>query len=140
MSRSLSYSLPCARRFAPAPRKSESYALTSSRLLGLDHRGTFTTSAIPLNRENAMRVPTLSVVRELDFIESLKSEGMNHQCRVKSVNAIVTRGRHRVCAQPLFQRMDPSGGHFRGYHVPGGPFIGHGLIRHSDTRHGLAFF
>lgn len=45
-----------------------------------------------------MRVPTLGAVRELDFIESLKSKGMNHQCRVKSVNAIVTRGRHRMCA------------------------------------------
>ena len=51
-----------------------------------------------------MRVPTLSAVRELDFIESLKSEGMTHQCRVKSVNAIMTRGRHRMCAQLLFQR------------------------------------
>jgi hypothetical protein len=61
-------------------------------------------SAIPLNRENAMRLPTLSAVRELDFIESLKSEGMTHQCRVKSVNAIVTRGRHHTCAQMLFQR------------------------------------
>ncbi|HEY1755268.1 MAG TPA: hypothetical protein VGG72_07715 [Bryobacteraceae bacterium] len=61
-------------------------------------------SAIPLNRENAMRVPTLSAVRELDFIESLKVEGMTHPCRVKSVNVIVTRVRHRMCAQPLFQR------------------------------------
>src|SRR5579872_1143827 len=120
MSRSLSYSLPCARRFAPAPRKSESYALTSSRLLGLDHRGTFTTSAIPLNRENATRVPTLSAVRELDFIESLKSEGMTHQCRVKSVNAIVTPGRHRMLRLTVVPKMDPSCGHFRGYHVPGG--------------------
>jgi hypothetical protein len=64
----------------------------------------FTTSAIPLNLENATRVPTLSAVRELDFIESLKSKGMTHQCAVKSVNAIVTRGRHRMCAQQLFQR------------------------------------
>src|SRR5579863_3949641 len=51
-----------------------------------------------------MRVPTLSAVRELDFIESPKSEGMTYQCRVKSVNAIVTRGRHHMCAQLLFQR------------------------------------
>jgi hypothetical protein len=29
---------------------------------------------------------------------------MTHQCGVKSVNAIVTRGRHRMCAQALFQR------------------------------------
>jgi hypothetical protein len=51
-----------------------------------------------------MRVPTLSAFRELDFIESLKGGGTTHQCGVKSVNAIVTRGRHRMCAQPLFQR------------------------------------
>ena len=48
-------------------------------------------------------MPTLSAVRELDFIESLKSKGMTHQCRVKSVNAIVARGRNRMRAQLLFQ-------------------------------------
>lgn len=52
-------------------------------------------------------MPTLSAVRELDFIESLKSKGMNHQCHVKSVNAIVTRGRNRMRAQLLFQTCGP---------------------------------
>jgi len=77
-------------------------------------------SAIPLKRENAMRVPTLSAVRELDFIESLKGAGMTHQCGVKSVNAIVTRGRHRMLRSTVVPKMDPSCGHFRGCHVPGG--------------------
>jgi hypothetical protein len=75
--------------------------------LGLYHRGAFTTFGNAAQAGNAMRVPTLSAVRELDFIESLKGAGMTHQCRVKSVNAIVTRGRHRMCAQPLFQRWTP---------------------------------
>jgi hypothetical protein len=72
--------------------------------LGLYHRGAFTTFGNTAQPGNAMRVPTLSASRELDFIESLKGAGMTHQCGVKSVNAIVTRGRHRMCAQPLFQR------------------------------------
>ena len=55
-----------------------------------------------------MRVPTLSAFREPDFIESLKSGGTTHQCGVKSVNAIVTRGRHRMCAQPFVPKMDAS--------------------------------
>ena len=32
---------------------------------------------------------------------------MNHQCHVKSVNAIVTRGRNRMRAQLLFQTCGP---------------------------------
>jgi hypothetical protein len=72
--------------------------------LGVYHRGAFTTFGNTAQPGNAMRVPTLSAFRELDFIESLKSGGTTHQCGVKSVNAIVTRGRHRMCAQPLFQR------------------------------------
>jgi hypothetical protein len=52
-------------------------------------------------------VPTLSAVRELDFIESLKSKRMNHQCHVKSVNAIVRRSRNRKRAQLLFQTCGP---------------------------------
>jgi hypothetical protein len=48
-------------------------------------------------------VPTLSAVRELDFIESLKSKGITHQCRVKSVNAIVTRGRIACALNSCFK-------------------------------------
>lgn len=48
-------------------------------------------------------MPTLSAIRALDFIESLKSKEMNYQRRVKSVSAIVTPGRHRVRARPCLR-------------------------------------
>jgi hypothetical protein len=78
--------------------------LTSARFLSLDHRVALTTFGNTAQPGNAMRVPTLSAVRELDFIESLKSKGTTHPRAVKSVNAMVTRVRQRMSAQPLFQR------------------------------------